>query len=245
MMALTATATALTRKQVCRLLGMVHPDVVSESPNRTNIKYIVNIPSTMEEMFASLVEGCRLHFDKIIIFCRTYDDCSRIYMFIRSRLGSEGVEPSGAPDLTRFRLVDMFTACTHPPVKDAILASFSQPSSILRVVVATVAFGMGLDCPNVRRIIQGEASNDIEQYVQETGRAGRDGLPAQAILFHVPHPSNQFLDVAMKEYCKNRDRCRRQMLLKNFDGDIDSVVQCSCCDVCERKCVCSNCVSNS
>lgn len=96
LMALTATATGSTRKQVCRLLGMVHPDIVSKSPNRANIKYIVNIPSTIEEMFAPVIEEirrCRLYFDKSIIFCCTYDDCSRIYMFIRSRLGSEEVEP--------------------------------------------------------------------------------------------------------------------------------------------------------
>ncbi len=49
--------------------------------------------------------------------------------------------------------------------------------------MATVAFGMGLDCPNVRRIIHWGPSTDVEQYVQETGRAGRDGLPVVAILY--------------------------------------------------------------
>ena len=59
----------------------------------------------------------------------------------------------------------MFSACTHPPVKDSILKAFGNPEGNLRVVVATVAFGMGLDCPNVRRIIHWGASTDIELYL--------------------------------------------------------------------------------
>ena len=74
----------------------------------------------------------------------------------------------------------MFTACTILSVKDAILESFCKSDGILRVVIVTVAFGMGLDCPNVRRVMHWGPSSDIEQYVQETGRGGRDGLPLMA-----------------------------------------------------------------
>lgn len=69
----------------------------------------------------------------------------------------------------------MYTACTTPAVKD-VLESFCNREGVLRVVVATVAFEMGLDCPNARCVIHWGPSNDIEQYVQETGWAGRDGL---------------------------------------------------------------------
>ena len=58
------------------------------------------------------------------VFCRTYDDSSPIYLFIQSRLGVLGVQPIGAPDLSRFRLVGMFTSCTHKDVKESILANF-------------------------------------------------------------------------------------------------------------------------
>ena len=195
LMALTATATKTTQRELCRLLGMVQPKVVSLSPNRAKIKYAVVMATNTEENFAALVEEVRrrrLSMERTIVFCRTYDDASRIYMFLRSRLGSECVEPISAPDLAQFRLIDMFTACTHPPVKDAILKNFCDPNGPLRIVVATIAFGMGLDCPNVRRIIHWGASNDIEAYMQETGKAGRDGLPASAILYAIKHPSNRF-----------------------------------------------------
>ena len=86
-------------------------------------------------------------------------------------------------DLAEFRLVDLFTLCTQKDVEDTILHSFSDPDGTLRVVVATVAFGIGLDCPNVRRIIHWGASNDIEAYLQETVGTGTGGLQeADAIL---------------------------------------------------------------
>ena len=94
--------------------------------------------------------------------------CSQLYLFLKCRLGQEFTEPVGAHDLARFRLVDMFSACTHPKVKDSILNSFCIPTSNVRVVIATIAFGMGLDCPNVRRVFHWGPSGDIELYLQET-----------------------------------------------------------------------------
>lgn len=104
-----------------------------------------------------------------------------IYLFMRSELGKYFTIPVGAPDLPKFRLIDMFTACTRQAVKESILASFCNPQSNLRVIIA---FGMGIDCPNVRQVLHWGPASDIELYMQETGRAGRDMLPAQAILYH-------------------------------------------------------------
>lgn len=245
LMALTARATKTTQQSVCRLLGMMRPKVISVSPNRPNIKYSVVVATNIEETFASLVEEVRrrrLSMDRTIIFCKTYDDSSHVYMFLRSRLGSESVEPIGALDLAQFRLVDMFTGCTHPSVKEAILQNFCNPHGPLRIVVATIAFGMGLDCPNVRRIYHWGASSDIEAYLQETGRAGRDGHPAIAVLYNIKHPSNRFLDISIKEYLKNKDECRRKVLLRDFDSSDEGLnTTCSCCDLCEIKCTCVQC----
>ena len=246
-MALTATATVQTRKAVCKTLGMVNPAVVAESPNKENIKYIVHYnPGTVEETFVPLVEEllrCRSTTDRVIVFCRTYDSCADIYLYLRSRLGREFTEPIGAPDFARFRLVDMFTACTERDIKEHIIDAFSVPDSHLRIVVATVAFGMGLDCPNVRKVIHWGPSGDIELYLQETGRAGRDLLPATAVLYIGGKGMVvRELDESMREYCANKDSCRRQILLKYFDSSfVSSSNTCVCCDVCERKCKCNIC----
>ena len=168
---------------------------------------------------------------------------------MKCRLGREFTEPVGAPDIVRFRLVDMFSACIHPKVKDSILNSFCVPTSSLRVVIATIAFGMGLDCPNVCTVFHWGPSDDVELYLQETGRVGRDMLPAQAILYHGGQGLiARNLKDDMKEYCANKDTCRREMLLKHFDSEFireSNASLCSCCGVCERKCVCIQCSGNN
>ena len=78
----------------------------------------------------------------------------------------------------------MFTACTHDDVKNTFVELFCNPSSHLRIVVATIAFGMGLNCPNVIRIIHWDSPGDTESYLQETGRASRDGKDAEAIMYY-------------------------------------------------------------
>ncbi len=75
---------------------------------------------------------------------------------------------------------------------------------------------MGLDCPNVRRVIHWGPSSDLEQYVQETGRAGRDDLPSVAVLYVADMKSHQS-EESMKDYYKNKDKCRRKLLLGLFE----------------------------
>ena len=69
-------------------------------------------------------------------------------------------------------------------VKKSILCSFVQPTHHLRIIIATVAFGMGLDCSNIRRVIHWAPPDDLESYLHETGRAGRDGNPAFAVMYY-------------------------------------------------------------
>lgn len=88
-MALTATATRQSQHDICQILGMVKPKIVSLSPNKPNIKYIVHSkPGTFEETFAPLVEEVRklrCNMDRVIIFCRSLESCSLILHEILSR----------------------------------------------------------------------------------------------------------------------------------------------------------------
>ena len=102
---------------------------------------------------------------------------------------------------------------------------------------------MGINCRGVDRVIHFEPSANVECYMQECGRAGRDGRDSTCILLH-----NGFLashcSEDMKEYIKS-DKCRRRNILGHFPGLYDVEVEgCKCCDVCAKKCICSGSPGN-
>ena len=121
-----------------------------------------------------------------------------IYLFFKSRLRQQFTHPIGAPDQSRHCLVDMFTSCTHPDVKNEITKYFNNISAKLRVLIATIAFSMGLDCPDVHHVIHWGSSTDVEMYLQETGQAGRNGNKAIAILHNIS--SQYHVDDLMSQY---------------------------------------------
>ena len=97
----------------------------------------------------------------------------------------------------------MFTSGTHPSVKESIISSFTKPSSesVIRVLIATVAFGMGVNPPNIRHVYHCGPPHDIETYVQEIGRGGRDGGLTYATLFY-SDAFKRFVDKNMIHYCQ-------------------------------------------
>lgn len=162
-----------------------------------------------EELFVPLVKRLQQdgnNFPRTIIFCRRVDDCADLY---RDTLGPNFTEPPSSPDLPKFRRVDMFMSCTDEEVKDEIVAAFMKQSE-LRLVVATVAFGMGIDCCDVRQVVHYGAPSDVESYVQETGRAGRDSLPSLAVLVK-KNVTHKRMDGCMVEYVSNSTVCRRDV----------------------------------
>ena len=124
MMALTATASATLRRSVTTTLGMHNIALIEVSPDKANIKYAVSSFSSIEESFMPLI--CNLarqkfEMGRVIIFCSTFSECSSLYLLFQTHLGSDFLYPSDAPNLSKFRLVDVFTSCTEVCVKNQIL----------------------------------------------------------------------------------------------------------------------------
>ena len=236
-MALTATATADTRKEVVRLLGMSKPEYVIRSPDKPNIIYCVEQKTAgINEVFAPIVQELRrkrTEMEKTIVFCRRQIHCSELYLYFKSELGAERTEPIGKPDVHKFRLFEMFTASNSPSLKSSILKSFSINTSRLRIIFATVAFGMGVDVPGIHQIIHWSPPSNVETYIQETGRAGKDGQLSIVKLFYSRTDLSQpFVEESMKSYCTSTHACRTEVLFKDFGLASDRPIGCKCCDIC-------------
>ena len=245
-MALIATATKTVRKDVADLLGMTNPVPVSVSPDKSNIKYFVAGYCTLEKTFGPIADQLfemQTDMGRTIIFCQKLDDCCKLYKFFRKKLGHHFTIPNGSPDLCCNRIMDMFHSCTEPCIKDSIVKNFST-STKLRVVIATVAFGMGVDIHSIRNIIHFGACEDISMYVQAVGRAGQDRGSASALLL-TRKEKNQYIDADMKAYCDNNSKCRRKVLFKDFDENPHQTEHnkslCMCYDLCALKCECGKC----
>ena len=125
-MALTATASKATRRVVIRTLGMTKSVTISICPEKNTVYYVNEKNGEVEEVFQYLVEELqsnRTETDKTIIFCRTYKDCSNLYLFFKDSLKEKITDPVGYPNISQFRLVDMYTACNTSGIKNSILRS--------------------------------------------------------------------------------------------------------------------------
>ena len=244
MMALTATANKTLRNQVISVLGMKSPKVVAVSPAKFNLMYIIKRYDNIQDAFATILKGIqeqRTKFPRTIIYCQRLHECGRLYQYFRSLLGGSFTEPIGAPDLPQFRLLDMYHSSVDEEIKENILQLFSKPSH-LRIVIATVAFGMGINCQGVRQIVHVGPPKDVESYIQETGRAGRDGLQSIAVIFIIKEVRVVHTDMHMRTYINNKTMCRRITLFHDFEGYVHDITNlCMCCDICKVDCQCSYC----
>ena len=134
----------------------------------------------------------------------------------------------------------MYTRASSENMKQKILTSFMTAGSKLRTLIATTAFSMGIDCPDIHNIIHCGSPATVEQYVQEAGRAGRNGAFASALLYGKP---GKHVEQSMREYCSNSNECCRvkKFLFYKYKGSI--IKKCECCDVCELSCKCDDCTS--
>ena len=167
LMALTATANVKTRDAVMKSLDMSNVYVLSQDPNKLNIFYDVKKEEEIDDIVQLVVQelvGKGVFADRTIIFCRTYKDNALMYEKIVLALASAGALLKDKE--MGVCICEKFTACSSEETKSRILSSFTEPDGFVRIVVATIAFGMGLDTPNVRTIVHWGPPDSVEAYVQ-------------------------------------------------------------------------------
>jgi ATP-dependent DNA helicase RecQ len=225
--ALTATADKLTRKDILEKLELNNPAVFVSSFNRANIRYTV--------------EGKRNSTEKLFEFLEKHKDESGI-VYCLSRASTERL----AEDLTE----EGFQALPYHAGLDKVVRAKHQELFLrdeVKIMVATVAFGMGIDKSNVRYVVHMDLPKNIEGYYQETGRAGRDGLDSEALLFYSyadvtkmkkfveVEGNTEQTEIYLKKLNQMADygdliTCRRKYLLNYFDEAATNY--CGNCDVC-------------
>ena len=104
----------------------------------------------------------------------------------------------------------MFTRVQTTDKKEEVLQLFTERDGVLRLIIATTAFGMGIVCPDIHRIIHWGITNTLEEYVKETGHCGRDGNSASAILYQ--GKDGKYASSEVKNYVSNTTVCRRRLL---------------------------------